>query len=86
MQDVIDTLAGAGNCVGIAQIALNEFHSVKNVGEVLPAPRFKIIEAANRFSAFYERLADPGAKESGAAGHKITCHISSMLTAATETA
>ena len=86
MQDVIDTFAGAADILRIAQIALNELHAIENFSEVLPEACFKIVEAANCFSALYKRLADPGAKESGAAGYEITSHVSTMLAAAAEAA
>jgi hypothetical protein len=69
MQNVIDTLACVCDFICVTKIALNELHAIENVGEVLPAPCLEIVEAADDFSALYKRLAKPGPKESGAAGH-----------------
>ena len=49
--------------------------AIKNFSEVLSAACFEIVKAADSFSAFYKGLADPGTKESGAAGYKITSHV-----------
>ncbi len=81
MQDVIHAVAGAGYPSALAQITLNKLDVVKNLYEIWFAASFKIVETANGFSALYKCLADPGAKESGAAGYEITSHISSMVSA-----
>ena len=84
MQNVIHAFAGTGDCIGIAQIALHKLDAIKNSSKVFFAACFKIIEAANCFSALNKRLADPGAEKSGAAGYKITIHVFSMVAAETE--
>jgi hypothetical protein len=65
----MDAVAGASYCIGIAQVSLHELNAIEKSGEIFFPPRFEIIEAANRVSAFCKCLGYPGAKKSGAAGH-----------------
>lgn len=75
VKDDLDPLTGPRDGGLVAQIALNEFDAVQKSGEVFPVSGFKIIKAADGFSAFYECLRDPGTNKTSASGDQITCHL-----------
>ena len=74
MEDEVDAFAGAGGGVGVAQIALDEFETAVQVGEIVAFAGLEIVEAADGGAALDEGLRNPGADEAGTAGDQITRH------------